>query len=87
MSEDTTTVEEKTAGGLAVGDLKMMVRVIQVGANRGAYNAEELETVGALYKRIVQFLADAGEITIQDPEEADSVEDATDEGAEEASEE
>mgnify|MGYP001600356604 CR=1 FL=1 len=82
MSDETTTPNtEETLQGLSVTDLKMMVRVIQVGANRGAYNAEELESVGGLYKRIVQFLADAGEITIAEPEET------TDEGAEEASEE
>jgi len=51
---------------LTVNDLKTMVRVIQVGANRGAYNAEELEPVGVLYKNIVNFLASTGHITIQD---------------------
>lgn len=81
MSNETT-VDVNETSGLSVSDLKMMVRVIQVGANRGAYNAEELESVGGLYKRIVQFLADAGEITIADPNDQ-----ATDEGAEEASEE
>jgi hypothetical protein len=83
MSEDTTVQAPEAGAGLAVSDLKLMVRTIQVGANRGAYNAEELETVGALYKRIVQFLADAGEITIQDPEE----ETAETEASEDASEE
>lgn len=86
MSEDTTT-QEATVAGLSVSDLKLMVRVIQVGANRGAYNAEELETVGALYKRIVQFLADAGEITIQDPAEEVATEETTEGTEEETSEE
>lgn len=67
-SEQTVTAEANPTGGtqLTVGDLKTMVRVIQVGANRGAYNAEELEAVGKLYKTIVHFLAEGGHITISE---------------------
>ena len=56
---------------ITVNDLKTMVRVIQVGANRGAYNAEELEPVGVLYKNIVNFLAASGHITITPAEPLD----------------
>ena len=56
---------------ITVNDLKTMVRVIQVGANRGAYNAEELEPVGVLYKNIVNFLAASGHITITPAEALD----------------
>ena len=59
------------ANTITVNDLKTMVRVIQVGANRGAYNAEELEPVGVLYKNIVNFLAASGHITITPAEPLD----------------
>lgn len=75
--EAPATTEEAPAEGtippntITVNDLKTMVRVIQVGANRGAYNAEELEPVGVLYKNIVNFLAASGHITITPAEPLD----------------
>ena len=49
---------------LTINDLKTMVKVIQVGAKRGTFNAEELEAVGTVYKNLVNFLAESGHITI-----------------------
>lgn len=92
--EETTEAPATTADAnpvgptqLTVGDLKTMVRVIQVGANRGAYNAEELEAVGKLYKNIVNFLAEGGHITITDtpPVNVDAPKDNVEEVAEEPS--
>ena len=42
--------------GLTLQDLQAVVNVIQVCSTRGAFKAEELSGVGALFNKIVMFL-------------------------------
>lgn len=41
---------------LSVSDLIMIQRIIQMAADRGAFRAEELSTVGQCYDRLVAWL-------------------------------
>jgi len=60
-----TTKEESPASeapNLTLQDLTLVVQLLQVGAQRGAWKADELSTVGALYDKLVVFLTAAGVI-------------------------
>ena len=52
MSDSTNTNET----GLTVRDLADIVEIIRVCSARGAFRAEELSGVGALYDRLNSFL-------------------------------
>jgi len=59
------TKEESPASeapNLTLQDLTLVVQLLQVGAQRGAWKADELSTVGALYDKLVVFLTAAGVI-------------------------
>lgn len=45
------------ASTLAVGDLKNISTIIDVASTRGAFRANEMATVGAMYNKLQQFLA------------------------------
>ena len=50
--------EVQTDGGmLAVGDLKNISTIIDVASTRGAFRANEMATVGAMYNKLQQFLS------------------------------
>jgi spore germination cell wall hydrolase CwlJ-like protein len=55
------------AQGLTLQDLVAVAQVIQVTTQRGAYRAEELAEVGALYNKLVSFLETAGAVTRNAP--------------------
>jgi hypothetical protein len=59
---DPTKEEAPAAPNLTLQDLTLVVQLLQVGAQRGAWKAEELSTVGALYDKLVVFLTAAGVI-------------------------
>lgn len=70
MSDQTTTPEEQPqAPGLSIQDLMLMVTTIQVTAQRGAFKAEELSSIGGLYERLVGFLKANGAIKDAEPAE------------------
>ena len=41
---------------LGLSDLALMANIIQVTTQRGAIKAEEMETVGMLYKKLANFV-------------------------------
>lgn len=41
---------------LGLNDLALMANIIQVTSERGAIKANEMEAVGALYKKLVTFV-------------------------------
>lgn len=57
---DTTQEPVAAAPNLTLQDLTLVVQLLQVGAQRGAWKAEELSTVGTLYDKLVVFLTAAG---------------------------
>jgi hypothetical protein len=62
MSTDTQQATPATPN-LTIGDLVLTAQIIQVGAIRGIFKAEELKNVGDFYDRLVNFLEASGAIT------------------------
>jgi len=92
MSEEATTsgeteivnndaAEQVAPENLTLRELDQLAQVIDLGSQRGAYRAGELEVVGALYNKLVAFLSYV-QSQQQAAAEAESAE--TEEGAEES---
>jgi hypothetical protein len=62
MSDQATTTEQPAGQSvqLQLQDLLLATQVIQLASQRGAIKAEEMETVGGLYTRLVTFLQASG---------------------------
>jgi hypothetical protein len=43
--------------GLTLQDLRVLAGAVELGAQRGAYRAGEMEVVGATYNKLATFLA------------------------------
>jgi hypothetical protein len=89
---ETGTVTTETAPvqgtGLGVNDLKLMARVIQVSAERGAFKADELQVVGGLYNRTIEFLRATGNLDpVQAPEGGEAPAEGDEAPADDAGEE
>lgn len=63
-SQSQQTAE--AAPSLTLQDLILVAQVIQLTSQRGAYRAEELQNVGALYNKLIAFLDSVGAITKPD---------------------
>jgi len=48
---------------ITVADLVLTAQILQTGAARGLFKAEEFKTVGDFYERLVAFLESSGAIT------------------------
>lgn len=83
MSEENQVENaENQEVGLSVNDLAVMVNVIDACSKRGAFKPTEMETVGALYTKIVNFLVATGAIKVDEPEIEEPTEESTEETAE-----
>ena len=58
MSEETNNVPAQTSG-VTLNDIAFLVNVIEIVAQRGAFKAEELSTVGAIYDKVKAFITNA----------------------------
>jgi hypothetical protein len=65
VAEDSVTAPEFTPN-LTIQDLILVAQIIQLTSTRGGFRAEELETVGALYTKLVGFLEASGAVVRQD---------------------
>lgn len=54
---------QEQAPNLTLQDLILVAQVIQLTSQRGAFRAEELQNVGALYNKLIAFLESVGAIT------------------------
>ena len=64
MSDQTTQTEtQQEPVQLKIADLLVAAQVIQIASARGAIKAEEMEQVGGVYTRLVQFLQASGALT------------------------
>ena len=69
MSDSISTTSQpaqpsvtETTSTLGIQDLLTMLQLIQLSTTRGAWRAEELTTVGAVYDKLLSFLEAAGAI-------------------------
>ena len=56
---DTTTTEvsaEQTPPSIAINDIAFLVQIVEIVAQRGAFRAEELTSVGAVYDKVKAFI-------------------------------
>lgn len=67
QATEQATAEAAKPVQLQLQDLVMVVQVIQLVNQRGAIKAEEMEAVGGLYTRLVQFLQANG--ALQQPQQ------------------
>lgn len=67
MSEDTAEATAPTATGVTINDIALLIQIIEVVAQRGAFKAEELSSVGAVYDKVKTFITNA--MPPQQPEE------------------
>ena len=82
MSTVTNQIEETPAPApeqarFSLNDLKGLQEIVKVAAERGAFRANELSAVGAVYDRLTAFLA-AGEAASQPDETPEETPAATD---------
>lgn len=68
-AEDVVTAPQEVAPNIALQDLVLVAQIIQLTATRGGFRAEELETVGALYTKLVAFLEASGAVRQETAEE------------------
>ena len=69
------TQPQQTAPSLSLQDLITVAQIIQLTTQRGAFRAEELQNVGALYNKLVAFLESTGAVQ-RSPEGAQENENA-----------
>ena len=84
MTEETTAPEaestETQAPGLSINDLAVLKSTVEVAANRGAFRAEEMATVGATYNKLAAFV-NAAMPKSETEEQETTAEEATEEEA------
>ena len=52
--------QQQAAPSLTLQDLVLVAQIIQLTSQRGAFKAEELESVGGLYNKLIAFLQSTG---------------------------
>ena len=64
MTEENTTTEntQTEAPGFGINDLVFTLQVFEAATSRGAFKAEELSSVGAVYDKLRAFLTANGAI-------------------------
>lgn len=70
----TSAPEQNAAPSLNLQDLVSVAQIIQTTSQRGAYRAEEMESVGALYNKLIAFLQSVGAISPAGAKEASTEE-------------
>ena len=58
MSEETNDVPAP-APSVTINDIAFLVQIVEIVAQRGAFKAEELSTVGAVYDKVKAFISNA----------------------------
>jgi len=69
MSDETNEVQTPPPS-MTINDIAFLVQIIEIVAQRGAFKADELSTVGAVYDKVKAFIANATP-TAQPTEEVD----------------
>ena len=56
QTDETVETTEAQAPGLSIQDVLVLRQCVEVAAQRGAYKAEEMTTIGATYDRLTKWL-------------------------------
>lgn len=76
QAQEATQQEAQAPISLTLQDLRIMAGAIELGAQRGAFRAPEMEIIGATYNKLATFLK------VNAPEEAPAEEAPTEASAE-----
>ena len=60
---DAAPQQQEQQPSLNLQDLILVAQIIQVSSQRGAFKADELANVGALYNKLIAFLQSTGALT------------------------
>jgi len=63
VQEATAPAAQEQQPSLNLQDLILVAQIIQVSSQRGAFKADELANVGALYNKLIAFLQSTGALT------------------------
>ena len=55
-SQITDSVTQTPAPNITIADIAFLVQIVEVCSQRGAFRAEELTNVGAVYDRVKAFI-------------------------------
>jgi hypothetical protein len=58
MSDEINEVQTPPSS-VTINDIAFLVQIIEIVAQRGAFKAEELSTVGAVYDKVKAFITSA----------------------------
>ena len=61
--------DQQAAPSLTLQDLVLVAQIIQLTSTRGTFRAEELESVGGLYNKLIAFLQSTGALAPAQTEE------------------
>ncbi len=56
QTDETVETTDAHAPGLSIQDVLVLRQCVEVAAQRGAYKAEEMTTIGATYDRLTKWL-------------------------------
>ena len=66
MTENQPDTAENKAPNLNIADLVNVLQVFRTCAQRGAFRADEMSSVGGLYDRLQEFLVATGAVKLTD---------------------
>ena len=66
VQAETSAPEQPATPSLNLQDLITVAQIIQLSSQRGAFRAEELESVGSLYNKLIAFLQSVGALRAAD---------------------
>lgn len=65
--DETTNTQVQT--NLSIGDIASLLQIVEVVSQRGAFRAEELSSVGALYDKVKAFVVASTPAAAEQPTE------------------
>ena len=71
MSEETSEVPVSTPPSVTINDIAFLIQIVETVAQRGAFKAEELSSVGAVYDKVKSFIVASMPANQQPTEETD----------------
>ena len=70
MSEVTSDVPATTPPSITIQDIAFLVQIVEIVSQRGAFRADELSSVGAVYDKVKAFIvANSPQATPEQPTE------------------
>ena len=69
MTDNETTNTTTVQTNLAISDIASLLQIVEVVSQRGAFRAEELSSVGALYDKVKAFVVASTPAAAEQPTE------------------